>query len=184
MIKAKVAIFCGSMYGPNKSHTKLAQQVTSYLVKNNFGIVYGGGQNGIMGVVANTALELDGHVTDIIPSFLNKREKIHKKLNKIIITKTMEERKKKFLSFSDIFLALPGGGGTIEEISLVISASQLNLIKNKKMVIYNYKNYWSPLIKQYVKLPLSKYAHKDVFDYFSVCEDIKGLSKLISKIKI
>ena len=105
-------------------------------------------------------------------------------INKIIITKTMEERKKKFLSISDIFIALPGGGGTIEEISLVISANQLNLIKNKKMIIYNYKNYWSPLIKQYVKLPLSKYAHKDVFDYFSVCEDIKGLSKIISKIKI
>ena len=95
MIKAKVAIFCGSMYGPNKSHTKLAQEVTSHLVKNNFGIVYGGGQNGIMGVVANTALELKGHVTGIIPTFLNKREKIHKKLNKIVITKTMEERKKK-----------------------------------------------------------------------------------------
>jgi len=184
MIKAKVAIFCGSMYGPNKSHTKLAQEVTSHLVKNNFGIVYGGGQNGIMGVVANTALELNGHVTGIIPSFLNKREKIHKKLNKIIITKTMEERKKKFLSISDIFIALPGGGGTIEEISLVISANQLNIIKNKKMIIYNYKNYWSPLIKQYLKLPLSNYAHKDIFDYLSVCEDIKGLKKIISKIKI
>jgi predicted Rossmann-fold nucleotide-binding protein len=96
----------------------------------------------------------------------------------------MEERKKKFLSISDIFIALPGGGGTIEEISLVISANQLNIIKNKKMIIYNYKNYWSPLIKQYLKLPASKYAYEDIFDYFSVCEDIKGLSQIISKIKI
>jgi hypothetical protein len=52
------------------------------------------------------------------------------------------------------------------------------------MIIYNYKNYWSPLIKQYLKLPASKYAHEDIFDYLSVCEDIKGLSKIISKIKI
>ena len=184
MIKAKVAIFCGSMYGPNKSHTKIAQEVTSYLVNNNFGIVYGGGQNGIMGVVANTALELHGHVTGIIPNFLNKREKIHKKLNKIIITKTMEERKKKFLSISDIFIALPGGGGTIEEISLVVSANQLNVINNKKMIIFNYKNYWSPLIKQYSKLPSANYAHKDILDYLSVCEDINELSNIISKIKL
>ena len=184
MIKAKVAIFCGSMYGPNKSHIKIAQEVTSYLVRNNFGIVYGGGQNGIMGVVANTALELRGHVTGIIPNFLNKREKIHKKLNKIIITKTMEERKKKFLSISDIFIALPGGGGTIEEISLVVSANQLNIINNKKMIIFNYKSYWSPLIKQYLKLPSANYAHKDILDNLSVCEDINGLSKIISKIKI
>jgi len=184
MIKGKVAIFCGSMYGPDQSHIKLAQKVTTHLINSNYGIVYGGGQNGIMGIVANTALELGGHVTGIIPNFLDKREKIHTKLNKIIITKTMEERKKKFLTISDIFIALPGGGGTIEEISLVISANQLNVINNKKMIIYNYKKYWDPLIKQYLKLPSAKYAHKDILGFLSVCEDINGLSKILSKIKL
>jgi|TARA_B110000240_G_scaffold172614_1_gene197836 uncharacterized protein (TIGR00730 family) len=184
MIKGKVAVFCGSMYGPDKSHTKLAQDITTYLVKNNYGIVYGGGQSGIMGVVANTALELGGHVTGIIPDFLDSREKIHQKLNKIIITKTMEDRKKKFLSLSDIFIALPGGGGTIEEISLVVSANQLNIIKNKRMIIFNYKKYWDPLIKQYLKLPSVKYARNDVLKFISVCKNIEELSKILSKIKI
>ena len=95
--------------------------------------VYGGGDNGLMGVVANTALKYNSHVTGIIPSFLDKREKIHSKINKIYVTKTMEQRKKKFLQISDSFVALPGGGGTIEEISLVVSALQLGVIKNKKL---------------------------------------------------
>ena len=137
--KHKVAVFCGSMYGSNKKFKELAVTVTKYLAQNNYDIVYGGGDNGLMGVVANTALKYNSHVTGIIPSFLDKREKIHSKINKIYVTKTMEQRKKKFLQISDSFVALPGGGGTIEEISLVVSALQLGIIKNKKETLLGKK---------------------------------------------
>ena len=101
----KVAIFCGSMFGSKKEYKDLAIKVIEYLSKNDYGIVYGGGENGLMGIVANTALNNKAHVTGIIPDFLDNRETIHRKIDKIIITKTMEQRKKKFLSISNSFIA-------------------------------------------------------------------------------
>ena len=130
----KVAIFCGSMFGSNKEYKNIAVKVTQYLARKKYDIVYGGGENGLMGVVANTALKNKAHVTGIIPNFLESREAIHRQIDELHITKTMEQRKKKFLSISDSFIALPGGGGTIEEIGLVLSALQLGVIKNKKFM--------------------------------------------------
>ena len=175
--KHKVAVFCGSMFGSNKKFKDLAISVTKYLAQNDYDIVYGGGENGLMGVVAKTALKYNSHVTGIIPSFLNKREKIHTKINKIYVTKTMEQRKKKFLQLSDSFVALPGGGGTIEEISLVVSALQLGLIKNKKCTLFNYDNYWLDIINQYKKVMSSKFAYKNFKDLFLVCKNLKELKK-------
>ena len=82
--KHKVAIFCGSMFGSKKEYKDIAVKVTEYLSRNRYDIVYGGGENGLMGVVANTALKNKAHVTGIIPNFLDNRETIHKKIDKII----------------------------------------------------------------------------------------------------
>ena len=183
--KHKVAIFCGSMFGSKKEYKDIAIKVTEYLSRNRYDIVYGGGENGLMGVVANTALKNKAHVTGIIPNFLDNRETIHKKIDKIIITKTMEQRKKKFLSISDSFIALPGGAGTIEEISLVLSALQLGVIKNKKFNIFNYKNYWSDIIKQYKKVISSGFAYKNFDNLFVICSNLSELKdsfKPVSKI--
>ena len=173
----KVALFCGSMFGSKKEYRDVAIKVTEYLSRNHYDIVYGGGENGLMGVVANTALKNNAHVTGIIPDFLDNREMIHKKINKIIVTKTMEQRKKKFLSLSDSFVALPGGAGTIEEISLVLSALQLGIIKNKKFIIFNYKNYWSDIIKQYKKVVKSGFAYKSFDNLFIVCSNFSDFKK-------
>ena len=90
----------------------------------------------------------------------------------------MEQRKKKFLQLSDSFIALPGGGGTIEEISLVISALQLGVIKGKKCILFNYNNYWSDIINQYKKVMNSKFAYKNFKDLFSVCNSLKEFKEL------
>lgn len=174
----KVAIFCGSMFGSNKEYKNIAVKVTQYLARKKYDIVYGGGENGLMGVVANTALKNKAHVTGIIPNFLESREAIHRQIDDLHITKTMEQRKKKFLQLSDSFVALPGGGGTIEEISLVISALQLGVIKGKKCILFNYNNYWSDIINQYKKVMNSKFAYKNFKDLFSVCNNLKEFKEL------
>tara|TARA_A100001035_G_C27752124_1_gene486978 strand:- start:51 stop:602 length:552 start_codon:yes stop_codon:yes gene_type:complete len=174
----KVAIFCGSMFGSNKEYKNIAVKVTQYLARKKYDIVYGGGENGLMGVVANTALKNKAHVTGIIPNFLESREAIHRQIDDLHITKTMEQRKKKFLSISDSFIALPGGGGTIEEIGLVLSALQLGVIKNKKFIIFNHKNYWSDLIKQYQKTIAQGFAYKSFSSYLKVCKNLSDLKKI------
>ena len=83
------------MFGSTKGYKDIAAKVTEYLCKQDYDIVYGGGENGLMGVVANTALKNKAHVTGIIPQFLDHREAIHHQINELHITKTMEERKKK-----------------------------------------------------------------------------------------
>ena len=176
--KHKVTIFCGSMFGSTKGYKDIAAKVTEYLCKQDYDIVYGGGENGLMGVVANTALKNKAHVTGIIPQFLDHRETIHRQINELHITKTMEERKKKFLSLSDSFIALPGGGGTIEEIGLVLSALQLGIIKNKKFIIFNYKNYWIDIINQYQKIITKGFAYKNFSDFIIVCKNISELKKI------
>lgn len=176
--KHNVAIFCGSRFGSKKEYKELAVRVTEYLSLNDYKIVYGGGSNGLMGVVANTAIKNNAYITGIIPSFLDKREKIHEKINKLFITKTMEQRKKKFLSISDSFIALPGGGGTIEEISLVLSALQLGIIKNKKLILLNYDNYWIDIIKQYQKIVKDDFAYKSFNNLFIVCKNLNELKNI------
>ena len=89
----------------------------------------------------------------------------------------MEQRKKKFLSLSDSFVALPGGAGTIEEMSLVLSALQLGIIKNKKFIIFNYKNYWSDIIKQYKKVVKNGFAYKSFDNLFIICSNFSDFKK-------
>ncbi len=90
----------------------------------------------------------------------------------------MEQRKKKFLQISDSFIALPGGGGTIEEISLVVSALQLGVIKNKKCLIFNYENYWNDIINQYKKVVNAKFAYKNFKDLFLVCNNLTEFKEI------
>ena len=96
---------------------------------------------------------------------------------KYLSPKLWNNEKKKFLSLSDSFIALPGGGGTIEEIGLVLSALQLGVIKNKKFLIFNYKNYWSDIIKQYQKVVNNGFAYKSFNNLFIVCSNLKELKK-------
>ena len=74
-------------------------------------------------------------------------------------------------------MALPGGAGTIEEISLVLSALQLGIIKNKKFIIFNYKNYWSDIIKQYKKVVKSGFAYKSFDNLFIICSNFSDFKK-------
>jgi predicted Rossmann-fold nucleotide-binding protein len=92
--------------------------------------------------------------------------------------KQWNKEKKKFLQISDSFVALPGGGGTIEEISLVVSALQLGVIKNKKCLIFNYENYWNDIINQYKKVVNAKFAYKNFKDLFLVCNNLTEFKEI------
>ena len=116
-----LTIYCSSSNFLNTKYYDLAAQIGEFLAKRKITVVYGGGSIGMMGKLSKSALHTDGKVIGIIPKFLNSKEIINHDISETIIVKNMSERKKKLFELGDAFLILPGGSGTIEEATEVIS---------------------------------------------------------------
>ena len=111
-----VCVYCGSGSGTNPSFIESAKALGKALAESGIRLVYGGGSVGIMGAVASSALDHGGRVTGIIPDFLTAKENALKRVQEMIVTPDMHERKRLMFERSDAFVALPGGVGTLEEL--------------------------------------------------------------------
>lgn len=122
-----LAVYCGSSAGYGAIYIQAARQVGTHLAEAGIRLVYGGGSVGLMGAVANAALDAGGEVIGVIPHFLNTRELAHTGCTELIPVSSMHERKAKMAELSEGFIALPGGFGTLDEIFEVVTWSQLAL---------------------------------------------------------
>lgn len=122
-----LCVYCGSSIGASPVYAQAARSLVKALVDNNIALVYGGGNVGLMGVIADTCLELGGEVTGVIPKALLDKEVGHTGLTRQHIVKDMHERKAMMAELSDGFIALPGGLGTLEELFEALTWSQLGL---------------------------------------------------------
>jgi uncharacterized protein (TIGR00730 family) len=123
----RICVFCGSSYGHGKEYKKTAVQLGHILVSKKIGLVYGGGDVGLMGTTANTVFDNGGEVIGIIPRHLADQEVAHNGISDLRIVNSMHERKALMETLSDAFIAMPGGFGTIEEIFEAITWAQLKL---------------------------------------------------------
>jgi len=137
----RLAIFCGSSAGNNPIYKEEAYQVGKLLAEKGIEVVYGGGKVGLMGVVADAALEHGGKVIGVIPEKLMEWEVGHNGLTELHIVKTMHERKAMMADLSDGFVALPGGIGTMEEIIEVFTWHQIGY-HNKPCAFLNSAGYY------------------------------------------
>lgn len=128
------------------AYAEAAEELARNLVARGFGLVYGGGKVGLMNVVADTVLELGGHVTGVIPSALVSKEVAHTGLSDLRVVNSMHERKALMAELSQGFIALPGGIGTLEEFFEVLSWAQLG-IHNKPCGLLNAAGYYDGLIR-------------------------------------
>jgi hypothetical protein len=144
-VKRDICVFCGSGSGVNPAYAEAARELGTDLAKRNIGLVYGGGSNGLMGEVARAVRAGGGRVTGIIPEFLGAKEKMFTEANELIVTATMHERKMTMFERSDGFIALPGGLGTLEELSEVGTWAQLDRHR-KPIVLCNIEGYWDPFL--------------------------------------
>ena len=140
----KVCVFCGSKNGNDKNYLKIAFEVGRKLSKKKYTIIYGGGKIGLMGALAEGVNANKGNLFSIIPKYFKDKNVVLKNSNKILFTKDFYERKKMMVKHADVFLVLPGGFGTLDELFEVISLNQLNIIK-KKIVLLNTNNFWNSL---------------------------------------
>ena len=143
-----VCVYCGSSPGRDETYIKAGHLLGRSLAKSGLRLVYGGGTKGIMGAVAEGALKAGGKVTGIIPRFLINREATETaldRLDELVITDNMHERKHRMFEKSDAFVALPGGIGTVEEIVEIMTWGQLGHHR-KPIVFANIKGFWDPML--------------------------------------
>jgi uncharacterized protein (TIGR00730 family) len=141
----RVAVFCGSSIGHNNIYEKQAYLLGKILADRNIGVVYGGGSVGLMGAVANGAVDNGGVVIGVLPHFLNKKEIAHHNLTEMILVDTMHERKMKMNELSDGTISLPGGYGTMEEFFEMLTWGQLGL-HEKPVAILNTNGFYDSLL--------------------------------------
>jgi uncharacterized protein (TIGR00730 family) len=141
-----ICVFTGSRHGTHPEYAEAARQLGRELVERNYGLVYGGGNVGLMKIIADTVLDLGGHVTGVIPDSLVSKEVAHRGLSDLRIVKSMHERKAMMAALSDGFIALPGGIGTLEEFFEVLSWAQLG-IHCKPCGLLNTDGYYDRLIE-------------------------------------
>lgn len=140
-----LCVFCGSSFGHREFFREMAAELGRRLGKNGIRLIYGGGNVGLMGVVANAALAHGGEVTGVIPQFLKDWEVAHLDVTELIVTQTMHERKAIMAERADGFVALPGGFGTLDELFEILTWKQLRL-HAKPIVLLNVGGFFDPLI--------------------------------------
>ena len=177
-----LTIYCSSSQKLNIKYYKIAKETAEIISKYKIKVVYGGGNIGLMGVIAKTLINLNKDVIGIIPKFLIKKEKINFKLTRLKVVTNMSKRKENLFKLGDAFLVLPGGTGTLEEIMEVLSWKILKL-HNKPIILFNFNNYWSPLIKQFEKIIENKFGNKNLQNQFQVINNTKQLNKILQSWK-
>ena len=140
-----VCVYCGSGFGGDPAFTAAAVTLGKALAEAGIGLVYGGGNVGLMGTVARAVLENGGHVTGIIPDFLKSRERMLDEIQETIVVSDMHTRKRLMFERSDAFVALPGGIGTLEELVEQLTWAQLGQ-HNKPILLLSVNGFWDPLI--------------------------------------
>ena len=181
-----ICIFAGSSVGNRKIYTETAKDLAASIIDHGYKIVFGGGSVGLMGILADSALDAGGHITGIITEQLNGIEVGHKGLSELVIVETMHDRKKEMAERSDAVVCLPGGVGTWEEFFESLTWNQLGL-QSKPIILLNLDDYYT-LLSQFVEhsvaegfLPRST-ANELIF-VNSIAEAIEQLQQYVPKDK-
>lgn len=161
--RTSICVYCGSSAGKGAAFKRDAYDFGKRLAQSGLRLIYGGGNVGTMGALAEGALDYKGEVIGVIPEVLLKLEVAHKSLTKLIVVDSMQTRKAKMAELADAFVALPGGIGTFEEIFEVITMTQLG-IHDKPCAFLNTHNFYDTLLnflQQTVDAGFIRQAHLD-----------------------
>ncbi len=146
-----ISVYCGSSLGKDKVYMEMAALLGQAIYNRGINLVYGGGNVGLMGVIANTVLQLGGKVTGVLPHFLNKKEVGNLDIDELILVDSMHQRKQKISELSDAFIAMPGGFGTLEEVAEMLTWTQLGLSR-KPVGLFNINGFYDLLLNQFDKM--------------------------------
>ena len=177
--KKSICVFCGASNNVDKKYLEIGAKFGQILAKNDITLVYGGGDCGIMGAIANGTMKAGGHVTGVFPISLRNIENEHKSLSEIVIVDTMHERKQHMFDLSDAFVVFPGGFGTMDEFFEILTWKQLKL-HHKPIVIFNYEHYWDPLIALTSNIINQGFAKPETAGYFVIEDKVEAILEVLN----
>lgn len=178
----KVCVFCGSSMGNDMRYQEAAAQLGEVLAQNDCTMYYGGGNVGLMKIIADRMIEKGKEVIGVMPNLIIDMEIGHNGISRMIETESMSERKSILIDDSDAFIAMPGGFGTLDELFEVVVLNQLK-ITDKPVALYNTLNYYDGLIK-FIDHGVSQgFIRKEHRDNIIVSDNPETLFKELSKHK-
>ena len=166
-----LCVYCGSNTGSKPIYQEQAIALGTRLAKDGIGLVYGGGNIGLMGAVADAVMQAGGQVTGVIPEQLVQMEVAHNGVTRLEVVGSMHERKKRMFDLADGFVALPGGCGTLEEIIEMLTWRQLG-IGDKPCAFLDVAGYWSPIAQMMDRMVADRFLHPDQRQDLWIGDDI------------
>ena len=169
-----LCVYCGSNSGANPAYAAQAIDLGTRMAREGIRLVYGGGNIGLMGAVADAVMAAGGQAIGVIPRQLVDMEVAHLGLTELEVVGSMHERKSRMFDLADAFVALPGGFGTLEEIIEMLTWRQLG-IGNKPCAILDTQGYWSPLVAMMDRMVEEKFLHPGQREDLWVGQDIEAM---------
>ena len=174
-----IAVYCGSSSGNDEKYIESAKRLGTWIGKSGNTLVYGGANKGLMGALADSVLENGGKVIGVLPNVPRILERKHMGLTECINTDTMAERKAKMIELADAFVALPGGIGTLDEITDVLSLSSLDVVDGP-IVLFNTDEYYEPFRMVIRKILESGFGRPEYFEKVLFSDDMDEITKFLS----
>jgi uncharacterized protein (TIGR00730 family) len=176
---SSVCVYCGSGLGSDPAYAEAARALGRHLAAQNIGLIYGGGGRGLMGELAQAAIDAGGRVVGIIPEFLIRAEHAMRSAH-LIVTNDMHERKLQMYQRADAFVALPGGIGTLEEFVEQLTWNQIGQ-HNKPLVLVNVLGYWDPLVALFRHMERNRFIRPGLAIKYAVVGSVDEVVPAISR---
>jgi hypothetical protein len=173
-----LCVYCGSSKKLDPKYYIAAAEVGRAMVAKGWGLVYGGGNVGLMGSVARAVKEAGGHVVGVIPEFMKDRELAYHQADELITVESMRDRKRVMEERAAAFLALPGGIGTLEELTEIMTLRYINRI-DKPVVVFNQEGFYDDLLRFFERMTRERFKSAGMHDLFGVAGQIPDIWPLL-----
>ncbi len=175
-----LCVYCGSSKKLESRYYSAAEAVGKAMVANGWGLVYGGGNVGMMGSVAQAVKDAGGHVVGVIPEFMKERELAYHQADELITVHSMRERKRIMEERASAFLALPGGIGTLEELTEIMTLRYINRI-DKPVVIFNQEGFYDDLLRFFERMTRERFKSEGLQALFGVASSVADIWPLLDE---
>lgn len=176
-----IAVYCGSTFGKDDAFKTATQDLGRWIGEQGHNLVYGGSSVGLMGTVARTVLDAGGKVYGVEPRFFIEAGVAQESLTELYVVESMSERKAKMIELADVFVALPGGTGTLEEISEIMSRIRLNLEANPCYFL-NINGFYNPLKSFLDDLLRHDFINQGNIDRYIFCDSVEELTSYLKNL--
>ncbi|MDK6234192.1 LOG family protein [Aerococcus sanguinicola] len=178
-----ILVYCGANPGKDPIYAEAARELGQWIAQSGHRLVYGGGRTGLMGILADEVLAQGGEVYGVMPAFLKDHEIAHQGLTQLEIVDTMAERKTRMLDLSDACLALPGGPGTLEEISEAISLARLGQ-SDRPCVFINVAAYYRPMQELFMNMCQAGFLAQEDYERINFISDLSDLNDILAHYQV